>query len=165
MAQPGTLTIRTQGDRDIVITRRFDAPRQMVFDAHTRPELIKRWMTGPDHWTLPLCEIDLKVGGTGRFVWRNARDGTDMGMTATYRHIDAPRRIVHEEVFDQDWTGGGTEIITTFEEEEGGITRMEMVIRCQSPEARDRILSSPMSDGMEQGYARLDRQLAEQRAA
>ncbi|WP_336069646.1 SRPBCC family protein [Nitratireductor rhodophyticola] len=164
MSHSRTITVTARGDRELVITRRFNAPRQMVFDAHTRPELIKRWMTGPENWTLPVCEIDLRAGGKGRYVWHNTKNGADMGMTATYREIDAPHRIVHEEMFDEDWTGGGTEIITTFEDD-GETTRMEMVIRCTSKEARDNILKSPMSDGMEQGYARLDRQLAERRAA
>ena len=164
MPQPHTLTVTTRGDNELVITRHFNAPRQMVFDAHTRPELIKRWMTGPENWTLPVCEIDLKEGGKGRYVWHNTENGADMGMTATYREIDIPHRIVHEEMFDEDWTGGGTEITTTFEEDGEG-TRMEMVIRCKSKEARDMILKSPMSDGMEQGYARLDRQLAKRKAA
>ncbi|WP_367718355.1 SRPBCC family protein [Nitratireductor sp. GISD-1A_MAKvit] len=164
MSQPQTLTITARGDRELVITRRFNAPRQMVFEAHTRPELIKRWMTGPENWTLPICEIDLRAGGKGRYVWRNTQSGADMGMTATYLEVDAPRRIVHQEMFDEDWTDGGTEITTTFVEE-GGTTRMEMVLRCTSSQARDTILKSPMSDGMEQGYARLDRQLAERKAA
>ncbi|MHA7884249.1 SRPBCC domain-containing protein [Nitratireductor rhodophyticola] len=164
MSHSRTITVTARGDRELVITRRFNAPRQMVFDAHTRPELIKRWMTGPENWTLPVCEIDLRAGGKGRYVWHNTENGADMGMTATYREIDAPHRIVHEEMFDEDWTGGGTEIITTFEDD-GETTRMEMVIRCTSKEARDNILKSPMSDGMEQGYARLDRQLAERMAA
>ena len=164
MSHSRTITVTARGDRELVITRRFNAPRQKVFDAHTRPELIKRWMTGPENWTLPVCEIDLRAGGKGRYVWHNTENGADMGMTATYREIDAPHRIVHEEMFDEDWTGGGTEIITTFEDD-GETTRMEMVIRCTSKEARDNILKSPMSDGMEQGYARLDRQLAERMAA
>lgn len=79
MKNTETLNVTTPTEREIVMTRVFDAPRSLVFDALTKPELFKRWLLGPPGWSLPVCEIDLKVGGTSRFVWRGP-DGTDMGM-------------------------------------------------------------------------------------
>jgi len=78
------------GERDLVMTRVFDAPRTLVFDAHTRPELVRRWLLGPPGWSMPVCEIDLRVGGTFRYVWQHDRDGTKMGMGGVYREIKAP---------------------------------------------------------------------------
>lgn len=164
MPTTGKLNVTARGEREIVITRTFDAPREMVFAAHTRPELVKRWMTGPDGWTLAVCEIDLRAGGRGRYVWRDRDNGAEMGMTATFREIEPPERIVHEELFDEDWTGGATEVVTTFTSD-GERTRMEMVVRCASPEARAAMIESPMADGMEAGYARLDAILAADTAA
>ena len=77
---PGRLTLTTPTDREIVMTRVFNAPRKLVFDAMTKPELLKRWFFGPPGWSLEVCEIDLRVGGGYRYVWRG-RGGTEMGMT------------------------------------------------------------------------------------
>src|SRR5882762_9425026 len=81
MTNPGTakstLQITTPSDREIVMTRVFDAPRRLVFDAFTKPELVKQWLLGPPGWTMPVCEIDLRVGGAYRYVWRHA-DGIDI---------------------------------------------------------------------------------------
>src|SRR5690606_13837593 len=105
MKQPGTLKITAQGEREIVMTRVFEAPRHLVFDAFTKPELLKRWLLGPDGWTMPVCEVDLRVGGAYRFVWRG-RDGTEMGVRGVYREVVPPERIVHTETFDQAWYPG-----------------------------------------------------------
>lgn len=87
-----TLELTTRGDREIVMTRVFDAPRRLVFDAFTKPELVKQWLLGPPGWTMPVCEIDLRVGGAYRYVWR-AADGQKMGMGGVYREIQAPERL------------------------------------------------------------------------
>ena len=70
MKNTGTMKVTTPTDREIVMTRVFDAPRGLVFDALTKPELVKRWLLGPPGWAMPVCEIDLKVGGAFRYVWR-----------------------------------------------------------------------------------------------
>ena len=93
MPNTGALRISTPTDREIVFTRVFDAPRELVFDAMTRPELLKRWLLGPPGWTMPICEIDLRVGGAYRYVWRSA-DGVEMGMGGIHREIVRPERIV-----------------------------------------------------------------------
>src|SRR6267378_5192290 len=106
MNNPGNLKLTPRGDREIVITRVFDAPRKLVFDAFTKPELVKQWLLGPDGWSMPVCEIDLKVGGKYRYVWRRDNDGTEMGMRGVFREIVAPERIVHTEKFDEAWYAG-----------------------------------------------------------
>lgn len=148
------LTVIQSGDRDLIVTRVFNAPRELVFKALAEPALVQRWMLGPPGWTMPVCEIDLRPGGKFRYVWRNTA-GVDMGMGGTYLEVEAPARTVHEEIFDEDWTGGRTRI-TTLLAEVGGITTMTMTIEYASPEGRAQALATPMLDGMEAGYSLLD---------
>jgi uncharacterized protein YndB with AHSA1/START domain len=148
------LTVATQGDREVVFTRAFAAPREMVFDCMTKPDRVKRWLLGPPGWTMPVCEIDLRVGGKFRYVWRN-QDGRDMGMAGVYREIAAPERIVHNEVFDDNWTGGETTVTSTLTET-GGRTTLTTSVIYADDKARQGALVSGMTDGMEMGYARLD---------
>lgn len=148
------LTVATEGDRELVFTRAFDASRALVFDCMTKPELVKRWLLGPPGWTMPVCEIDLRVGGAFRYVWRN-QDGRDMGLSGVYREIAAPERIVHTEVFDEDWTGGET-LVTSRLTESGGRTTLTTSVIYANDTARQGALVSGMTDGMEMGYARLD---------
>ena len=102
------LTLTTPSDREILITRDFNAPRALVFDCMSKPELVRRWLLGPPGWTMPVCDIDLRVGGRYRYVWRNEADGTEMGMGGVYMEIVPPEKVVQTELFDQDWTGGET---------------------------------------------------------
>ncbi len=97
-----TLKVEAHGDRQIVITRLFDAPRRLVFDAFTKPDLVRRWLLGPPGWSMPICEIDFRVGGRYRYLWRN-ETGTEMGMGGIYKEIFAPERIVATERFEQPW--------------------------------------------------------------
>jgi uncharacterized protein YndB with AHSA1/START domain len=150
------MTIAARGDREIFITRMFDASSQLVYDAMTKPDLMKRWLFGPDGWELAVCEVDLRPGGMFRYVWRHAARDTDMGMGGIFLELDAPAKIVHKELFDEDWTGGET-VVTTWLTEFGNKTRLEMTIRYASSEARDGALKSGMADGMEAGYVRLDK--------
>lgn len=152
------LQLTTPGDREIVITRVFHAPRRFVFDAWTKPELLKRWMLGPPGWSFVVCEIDLSVGGKYRFVWRQS-EGIEMGMGGVYREVVPPERIVNTQLFDQDWTGGeaiGTLVLT----ENNGKTTTTNTILYSSREARDAAAGTPMAEGMEAGYTRLDEILA-----
>jgi uncharacterized protein YndB with AHSA1/START domain len=153
------LKLGPQGDREIVVTRTFNAPRDLVFDAFTKPELVKRWMLGPEGWSMPVCNIDLRVGGKGRYEWANAERQSGMALTAEFLEIVPPERIVHTELFDQDWTGGKTVITTTFTER-AGKTTMTMTIVYPSAEARDSVLKSGMEQGMAMSYDRLDSILA-----
>src|SRR5215475_314966 len=149
------LQIAAQGDREIVMTRVFNAPRAMVFKAFTQPELIKRWLLGPPGWSMPVCEIDLRVGGKYRYVWQRDKDGTRMGMGGIYREIVIPERIVATEEFDESWYPG--EAIGTAELiEEAGKTRLIQTIMYASKEARDGVLKSPMEEGVGASYDRLE---------
>ena len=155
MKNMGNLEVTTPSDREIVVTRGFDAPRHLVFDAFTKPDLVMRWLYGPDDWRMSVCDIDLRVGGAFRYVWRQVNSGTEMGMGGVYREIVPPERIVHTELFDQDWTGGETLVTTAFKEQSGKTT-VTITILYSSREARDGALKTPMTQGMEMGYARLD---------
>jgi uncharacterized protein YndB with AHSA1/START domain len=150
----GKLIVTTPSDREIAMTRVFDAPRNLVFDAWTKPELVRRWLLGPPGWTMPVCEIDLRVGGAYRFEWLG-QDGTRMGMGGVYREIVIPERIVNTQLFDADWTGGET-VGTLLFTEQGGKTTLTNSVLYSSREARDAALRTRMAEGVEAGYARLD---------
>jgi len=154
-----TLKVAAQGEKEIVMTRVFDAPRHLVFDAHTKPELVKRWLLGPPGWTMPVCEIDLRVGGTYRYVWKSEKDGTTMGMGGVYREIARPERIVSTERFDEAWYPGegvGTLVLT----EKDGKTTLTQTMAYESRAARDGVLKSGMESGVAASYDRLEPMLA-----
>lgn len=152
------LSLTAPGEREIVIVRAFDAPRELVFDALTQPELLKRWFHGPDGWTLTVCEVDLRVGGAYRFVWSGPQ-GVAMGMGGLHREIERPQRIVRTERFDQDWTGGETVGTAVLSERDGKTTLVTTVVYA-SREARDGALASNMEQGIAAAYDRLDAFLA-----
>ncbi len=154
------LEVSTPSDCEIRIARTFDAPRELRFDAFTRPEFLSRWMWGPDDWPIVVCEIDVRVGGALRYVWRHADKG-DMAMSGAFRVVERPARLVHSELFDDDWTGGETVVTTTFAERGAG-AEVVMTLRYASKQARDAVLASGMTDGLSQCYARLDGLLAAQ---
>ncbi len=159
MKRAATLQLTTPSDREIVMTRVFDAPRKLVFDAHTKPELVKRWLLGPPGWSMPVCEIDLRVGGRFRYVWRRDNDGTQMGMGGVYREIVAPERIVNTEKFDEAWYPG--EVVDTLVlVEQGGRTTLTQTMLCESRAARDVVLKSGMEKGVAASYDRLAELLA-----
>lgn len=148
------LELVANGDRGIIMTRIFDAPPHLVFDALTVPALLKRWLKGPDGWSLETCDIDLRVGGAYRYVWKND-DGTEMGMGGTYREIVRPERISQTEMFDGNWTGGEA-ISTATLEPFGDRTRLTTTVAYASPESRDGAIQSNMEAGITASYARLD---------
>ena len=158
MANTGNMKVTTPTDREIVLTRVFDAPRHLVFEAHTKPELLKRWLHGPDGWLLTVCEIDLRVGGKYRYVWSHT-DGREMGMGGVYREIVPPERIVTTEIFDEDWTGG--EVLGTLTlSEQNGKTTLTNTLLYPSKDARDGVLKSGMEHGVAASYDRLEGVLA-----
>jgi uncharacterized protein YndB with AHSA1/START domain len=153
MNNAGALKLTTRGDREIVITRVFDAPRALLFDALTKPELVQQWLLGPPGWSMPVCEIDLRVGGAYRYVWRHA-NGNEMGMGGVYREIAAPERLVATEKFDEAWYPGEA-LITTTLAEHGGKTVLTLAVLYQSRAARDAVLKSGMERGVAASYDRL----------
>jgi uncharacterized protein YndB with AHSA1/START domain len=154
MTTAGTLQITMPTEREVVMTRVFDAPRALVFEAFTKPALLKRWLLGPPGWSMPVCEIDLRVGGAYRYVWRHDRDGTTMGMGGVYREIVAPERIVSTEKFDEAWYPGeavGTLVLV----EQGGRTTVTQTVVYESRAARDGVVKSGMERGVAASYDRL----------
>jgi len=149
-----SLKLNTPGDRKIVMTRSFDAPRKLVFEAFTKPELVKRWLLGPDGWSMPVCEIDLRAGGRYRYVWRRDRDGHEMGMGGIYREVVAPEKVVATEKFDEAWYPGEA-VVSLFLVEREGKTILAQTILYASREARDEVLKSGMESGVARSYERL----------
>src|SRR3989442_6507748 len=160
MKNPGNLKLTTRGDREIVMTRDFNAPRTLVFDAFTKPELLKQWLLGPPGWTMPVCEIDLRVGGKYGYVWQNAEGGS-MGMGGTFQEVRRRSRIVATEVYEEYWTGGET-LVTTELVETRSKTTLSTTVRYASREARDAAIKMGATKGLEASYNRLDQLLATQ---
>ena len=158
MQNTGTLKLETRGDREIVMTRVFDAPRKLVWDALTKPELLKRWFFGPPGWSLIVCEVALHVGATYRYVWRGP-DGTEMGMGGICREFVPLERAVCTEKFDNPWYPGDA-LVTTTLVEQAGKTTLTLSVLYQSREAREAVLKTPMEQGVAMGYDRLAELLA-----
>ena len=156
MTKMGTLEITMPTDREIKFVREFNAPREMVFDAFRKPELLKKWF-GPHGYTLPVCEVDWRVGGGFRFVLQNP-SGKQMGMRGVYRELVAPERSVHEETFDD--FPGSTSIVTAVFTEKDGRTTMTAVVLYPSKEIRDIVAQSGMQKGATETYERLEELLA-----
>ena len=149
--------IMTPGDREIVMTRAFDAPRNLVFDAFTKPELVKQWLLGPDGWTMPVCEIDLRAGGEYHYRWRADDGHMEFGTAGVFREVTKPARIVQTERME----GQPSEALNTTEFIEGnGITTVRMRILHESREIRDMVVETGMATGVERSYDRLAEVLA-----
>jgi uncharacterized protein YndB with AHSA1/START domain len=153
MRNSGTLKVTTLSDREVAMTRIFDAPRHLVFEAWTKPDLVKRWLYGPEDWRLAVCEMDLRVGGALRFVWRHS-DGKEMGMSGVFREIAPPDRLVFTEIWDEDWTGGET-LVTIIFAEHAGKTTLTQTVLYSSRAARDAALKTGMEHGAAASYDRL----------
>jgi uncharacterized protein YndB with AHSA1/START domain len=156
---PKPLTITTPGDRDIVVVRQFDAPRDLVFLCYSRPDLMRRWYGMPD-WTTFVCDIDFRVGGKFR-IGQRSPEGYELASQGVYTAIVAPERIEQTEYYDDDWTKGGSTNVLVLTEQDG-ITTSTMTITYSSPEARAAAAATPMAEGMEIGFKRLDAVLAEE---
>lgn len=156
MMNDATVTIDTPTDREVVLTRTFDAPRPLVFDAFTKPELIKRWYGPPG--SLAVCESDPRAGGSWRLVMK--RHGKTVGQYGVYRDVAAPDRFVRTERWE-DWDPGET-LVTLDLAEHAGKTTMRTTIVFPSKDVRDIVLKNGMTQqGMNEFYDRLDRVLAD----
>ena len=157
MIYPETFQMSLPGDREIQVTRHFGAPRQLVFDAFTKPDLVKRWLLGPPGWTMPVCEIDLKPGGRYRYVW--SKPGVEeMGGGGVFQQVTPPALIVATERFDEAWYPGEALVTTAFLED-GDSTKVTITIRYESQAARDTARRSGMEHGMAASYNRLEEML------
>jgi uncharacterized protein YndB with AHSA1/START domain len=153
-------------DREVQVTRSFKAPQALVYRAYTEPELLKRWLLGPPGWSMPVCEMDVRVGGQFRWRWRSDKDGSEFGFFGTFREVQAPTRLVHTETYDPGTIGGahpgGEAIVTVSFTEAASVTTMTSLIDFGSKEARDAAVATGMTGGMEQSYQLLERLLEQE---
>ena len=160
MIANSTMKVTTPSDKEIVVTREFNAPRQMVWDAMTKPEFLKRWMFGPPGWELAVCEDSGEAGGNFRYVW-NQGGVPAMTMSGVNKEVVAPERCVRTERFEFGCAPqAGEQHATMVLVENGGKTIMTLTLVYPSKEARDRAVASGMEQGMAMGYNRLDDILA-----
>lgn len=155
---PRPLELTVLSETEIVVRRAFDAPVELTWRCFTEPPLIRRWYGLPD-WEMTVCEYDPRVGGKWRFVTKSP-SGFEMGSGGVITEFVVPKRIVNTELFDQDWTGGET-LVTTVFRDEGDESVVTLVVKYASKDGRDAALSTPMAEGMEVGFKRLDVTLAE----
>ena len=152
-------------DREVQVTRSFRAPSTLVYRAYTEPDLVKRWLLGPPGWSMPICEMDVRVGGRYRWRWRSDKDGAEFGFAGTFRELQPGAKIVHTERYDPGTTGDGASgneaLVTVTFDEDNGVTTVTSLIDFGSKEARDAAVATGMTDGMEQSYQLLDRVLQE----
>ena len=161
MSDAGKMLVTTPSDREVVVTRVFNAPRSLVFEAWTNPKYVPQWMLGPEGWTMPVCEIDLRAGGAWHFVWRQT-SGTEMEMRGVYREITPPERLVTTESWGADWPETVNTIVLR---EENGKTTMTLTILYPSKEARENALKAGMKEGMEMTFDRLEKHLLASQSA
>jgi uncharacterized protein YndB with AHSA1/START domain len=148
------MTLRTEGDRHVVVTRRFAASPEQVYRAHTEPALIQRWMLGPEGWTMPVCICEARPGGKIRFEWANGKGG-GFYLTGEFLELVPFSRIVHVERMHVPDPTPDNHIETRFEQDGSG-TLMTMRMTLPNTQARAAMLATGMEHGMEASYARLE---------
>jgi uncharacterized protein YndB with AHSA1/START domain len=168
MTKPAEVSLPS--DTEVRVTRGFKAPRKLVWQAHTEPKLVQRWMSGMPGWSMPVCEMDVRPGGKYRWRWRSDEDGKGFGFFGEYKEVDAPAKMTYEEYFDAGDAGEITgampvnnpAIIRSTFTEKNGVTTVVVLMDFGSKAARDAAVSTGMTDGMEISYECLDTLLAEQ---
>ena len=153
-----TVSVTTPSDCEIVLTRTFNAPRELVWEATTKPEHVRKWY-GCSAMTLAECTIDLRVGGSYRYTMRGA-DGVDHTMTGVYREIVAPERVVHTERYETTGFTSADAMVTMTLTEQGGRTRLQTVVLHPNKESRDDHLNAGMESGARETFDRLEALLA-----
>jgi len=148
------LTLETEGDKYVIVTRRFAAPPEAVYRAHTEPEIIKKWMLGPEGWTMPVCIIDARPGGKIRYEWSNG-NGRGFYLTGECLELEPYSRLVHVERMHLPDPTPDNHVETTFEPDGDG-TLMTMRMTLPNPETRSAMLATGMEHGMEASYVRLE---------
>ena len=150
-------------DREVKVVRSFKAPRDLVYKAYTTPELVKRWLLGPPGWTMPVCEMDVRVGGKYRWRWRSNEGGKEFGFHGEFKEVDAPAKLMHSEYYDPGDVGGDmgeAALVRVDFTEDRGVTTMTTSMDFGNRRARDAAVATGMTDGMEQSYQLLDGVLA-----
>jgi uncharacterized protein YndB with AHSA1/START domain len=152
------LTLKTEGEKHVVVTRRFAAPPEAVYRAHTDPALVQRWLLGPEGWTMPVCQLDLRPGGKIRYEWMNVKGG-GFYLTGEWLELDPPRRIVHVERMHLPDPTPDNHVETTFEPDGSGGTLMTMRMTLPDEATRRQMLATGMERGMEDSYVRLEKEI------
>lgn len=168
MSETSRTRVILPSDHEVKVVREFNAPVELVFKAYTTPSLLQRWMLGPPGWTMPVCDMDLRVGGKYRWRWRSVEDGKEFGFFGEFKLVEPPHKIVHTEYFDPGEVGGdmGDGALITLElTERNGVTTLSTLMDYYTKEARDAAMSTGMTDGMEMTYKLLDALLPELVAA
>lgn len=148
------LTLRTEGDRYVVVTRRFAAPPEAVYRAHIEPELVQKWMLGPEGWSMPVCINEARPGGKIRYEWSNGKGG-GFYLTGEFLELEPYSRIVHVERMHMPDATPDNHIETRFEADGTG-TLMTMRMTLPNAEVRKAMLATGMERGMEASYVRLE---------
>lgn len=153
------LTLKTEGDTHIIVTRHFAAPPEAVYRAHTDPKLVEKWLLGPEGWTMPVCQMETKPGGSFRYEWSNADKSQGFHITGEYLELEPYNRIVHvERMFLPDRTPDN-HVVTRFDDADGSGTLMNMRMTLPDRNTRAAMLSSGMEHGMEASYVRLEQMI------
>jgi uncharacterized protein YndB with AHSA1/START domain len=159
---PAGLQISTPTDTTIVITRTFNAPRRLVWEAFTVPDKMRRWMLPPPGWTLTVCECEARVGGALRLAWKSEEADPAMTLQGVFTEVVLHERMVHTETMEFTGVGVVGSLVETHEfAEKGGVTTMRITQAYDSKDARDGAVASGMDQGMEAGYKQLDAMLAQ----
>jgi uncharacterized protein YndB with AHSA1/START domain len=158
-ASTGSTSYTTPSDREVLVTRVVNAPRRLVFAAWTEPRHVQRWLTGPEGWTMPVCEIDLRPGGRWRYVYRKA-SGKEMTLTGSVLEVESPERFVTTESWGPEWPDTVNTLVLT---ESEGRTTIALTITYVSKEARDAALDTGAMDGMNRAFELLDELLDAER--
>ena len=148
------LTLVTEGDRHVVVTRRFAASPEAVFRAHTDPKLVQKWLLGPDGWSMPVCISEAKPGGKIRYEWSDGK-GAGFHLTGEYVEVEPYSRIVHIERMHLPDPTPDNHVETRFEKDGTG-TLMTMRMTLPDAETRAAMLATGMDEGMETSYARME---------
>ncbi len=150
--------------KEVKVTRSFAAPRALVYRAYTEPPLVRRWLLGPPGWSMPVCEMDVRVGGSYRWRWRSNEDQSEFGFSGVFRTVEPGSRLVHTQAYDAGTTGvgmgGGEAIVSVSFAEANGVTTVTTLIDFGSKQSRDAAVATGMTDGMEQSYQLLDQVLS-----
>lgn len=165
MSHPEIKPVKVErpNETTVLVTRTFDAPKENVYKAYTTPNLVQQWMLGPPGWTMPVCEMDLKVGGEFNWRWSDEAQKNEFGFTGKFLEIAPDYKIVHTETYHpgnmKDAMGDSLVSVVFVEKDKDTSTDMQMTIKYESKEVCDQALATGMTDGMEMSYQNLDRVL------
>jgi len=150
------LTVERTAPNVLTVTRRFSAPPALVWRAHMEPDLLRRWLLGPDGWSMTECVNEARPGGRIRYSWREDATGAAFTLTGEYRTVEPPHRCVHVERFHMPDPTPDNHVETRFEADASGGTRMIMTMTVDNAETMEAMIATGMTEGMEASYRRLE---------